>query len=201
MKRFTLIAVILLLSSCATTHQQKSATQGAAVGATAGAVIGAQSDQIVEGAIIGAILGGLTGAMLADDRDDRIHASAPRYHRSNCGRGNLYFNKARHARDLGGRISLMRQGIGYCPNNPAAHNDLGVALMIWGDHVGARIHFNQALRLDRNYHPAQRNMSRMSRYKAPKRGVGQPRNYKERGYYGDHRDDEYRNDRHERHDD
>ncbi|ATX80423.1 Glycine-zipper containing OmpA-like membrane domain-containing protein [Mariprofundus aestuarium] len=193
MKRFTLIAAILILASCATTHQQQSATQGAAVGATAGAIIGAQSDQIVEGAIIGAILGGLAGAMLADDRDDRIQASAPRYHRSNCGRGDVYFSRARNARDLGGRISLMRQGIGYCPNNPAAHNDLGVALMIWGDRVGARIHFNQALRLDRHYYPAQRNINRMSRYKAPKRGVGQQRNYQDRGYYGDHRD--------ERHDD
>jgi len=193
MKRFTLIAAILLVCSCATTHQQ----QGAAVGATAGAVIGAQSDQIVEGAIIGAILGGLAGAILSEERDDRIQASAPRYHRSNCGRGDAYFNRARHARDLGGRISLMRQGIGYCPNNPAAHNDLGVALMIWGDRVGARIHFNQALRLDRHYYPAQRNIKRMSRYTASKRGVGQQRNYLDRGYYGDHRDD----DRYERHDD
>ncbi|RLL52998.1 hypothetical protein D8Y20_05695 [Mariprofundus sp. EBB-1] len=169
MKRYLSIVAIGLLASCATPYQERSATQGATVGAVAGAVIGAQSDQFVEGAIIGGVLGGLAGAMLADDRDDRIHESAPRYHRSNCSRGDIYFQRARHQRRLDRRITLMRQGIAYCPNNPAAHNDLGVALMLWGNNNGARMHFQQALRFDSQYYPARHNLQRMRRYHAPAR--------------------------------
>ncbi|WP_018294193.1 glycine zipper family protein [Mariprofundus ferrooxydans] len=169
MKRYLSIVAIGLLAGCSTAYQQRTATQGAVVGAATGAVIGAQSDQVVEGAVIGGVLGGLVGAMLADNRDDRIHESAPRYHRSNCGRGDIYFSRARHARELNRRIILMRQGIAYCPNNPAAHNDLGVALMLWGDSNGARMHFRQALRFDPQYYPARHNLERMSRYRAPAR--------------------------------
>lgn len=169
MKRYLAIMAIGLLAGCSTAYQQRTATQGAVVGAATGAVIGAQSDQVVEGAIIGGVLGGLVGAMLADNRDDRIHESAPRYHRSNCGRGDIYFSRARHERELNRRIILMRQGIAYCPNNPAAHNDLGVALMLWGDSNGARMHFQQALRFDPQYYPARHNIERMGRYHAPAR--------------------------------
>jgi len=169
MKRYLSIVAIGLLAGCSTAYQERSATQGAVVGAAAGAVIGSQSDQLVEGAIIGGVLGGLVGAMLAEDRDDRIHESAPRYHRSSCSRGDIYFERARHERGLDRRITLMRQGIVYCPNNPAAHNDLGVALMLWGDSNGARMHFQQALRFDPQYYPARHNMERMSRYQAPAR--------------------------------
>jgi len=169
MKRYLSIVAIGLLAGCSTAYQERSATQGAVVGAVAGAVIGSQSDQLVEGAIIGGVLGGLVGAMLADDRDDRIHESTPRYHRNSCSRGDIYFERARHERGLDRRITLMRQGIAYCPNNPAAHNDLGVALMLWGDSNGARMHFQQALRFDSQYYPARHNMERMSRYRAPAR--------------------------------
>ena len=48
----------------------------------------------------------------------------------------------------------MRKGIRFCPNNAAAHNDLGVALELYGDHVAARIEFNRAIRLDSGYRPA-----------------------------------------------
>jgi len=169
MKRYLSIVAIGLLAGCSTAYQERSATQGTVVGAAAGAVIGSQSDQIVEGAIIGGVLGGLVGAMLADDRDDRIHESAPRYHRSSCSRGDIYFERASHERGLYNRITLMRQGIVYCPSNPAAHNDLGVALMLWGDNNAARIHFQQALRFDPQYYPARHNMARMSHYQAPAR--------------------------------
>ncbi|WP_238701131.1 YMGG-like glycine zipper-containing protein [Mariprofundus erugo] len=167
MKRYLSILTISLLAGCATPYQEQTATQGAVIGAAAGAVIGAQSDQVVEGAIIGGVLGGLAGAILADDRDDRIQASAPRYHRSACGRGDIYFERARNERALERRINLMRQGIAYCPNNPAAHNDLGVALMLWGDRDRARMHFEQALRYDPHYDPARHNIERMGRYHAP----------------------------------
>ncbi|GAV21227.1 hypothetical protein MMIC_P2209 [Mariprofundus micogutta] len=193
MKRYVFIAVTLVLTGCATAHQERTATQGAVVGATAGAVIGAQSDQIVEGAIIGGVLGGLAGAILADDRDDRIHASEVRYHRRSCRRGDVYFGKARHARNLGMRVSLMRQGIAYCPDNPAAHNDLGMALMLWGDSAGARAHFNHALRLDPHYYPSRHNLSRMSRYHAPRHRVHQRRDMRDEDDRYSHEYDQYRN--------
>jgi len=172
MKRYLSILTIGLLAGCVTPYQTQKTTQGAAIGATAGAIIGSQSDQFVGGAIIGGVLGGLAGAILSDGhdgRDGRVYASAPRYHRRACGRGDIFFKRARHARQLNHRISLMRQGIRFCPNNPAAQNDLGVALMLWGDSSGARIHFNQALRFDPQYYPARRNMEFMRHYHAPVR--------------------------------
>ncbi len=190
MNRYIFIAATILLSSCATAHQERSATQGAVIGGAAGAIIGAQSDQIVEGAIIGGVLGGLAGAILAQDRDDRIYASEQRYHRRSCSRGDIYFDRARHSRDLGMRVSLMRQGIRYCPNNPAAHNDLGVALMLWGDSGAARIHFGHALRLEPRYYPAQRNMDYLGHYHVPRHRFEQYREQRQNSHRYEQREDD-----------
>lgn len=167
MKRLLPVLTISLLAGCATPYQEQSATQGAVIGAGAGAIIGAQSDQVVEGTIIGGIVGGLVGAMIADDSSDHIRASDARYHRNQCNRGETFFERARHEHELDRRINLMRQGISYCPENPAAHNDLGVALLLRGDRDGARMHFNQALRLDPQYYPARHNMERIEHYQPP----------------------------------
>lgn len=155
------LITILLLAGCATERQERAATTGAIVGATAGAVIGSQSDNTAEGAVIGGVIGGLAGAVLADDSND-VYASPPRYHRG-CGQGQRYFNDARKARDPHRRVELLRRGLHYCPNNPAAHNDLGVALVIIGNRREAREHFDHALRLDRDYLPARRNIEHMER--------------------------------------
>jgi len=190
MNRYILVTATILLSSCATAHQERSATQGAVIGGAAGAIIGAQSDQIVEGAIIGGVLGGLAGAILAQDRDDRIYASEKRYHHRSCSRGDIYFDRARRSRDLGMRVSLMRQGIRYCPNNPAAHNDLGVALMLWGDSAGARIHFGHALRLKPRYYPAQRNMDYLGHYQVPRHRIEQYREQRQNSHRYEQREDD-----------
>lgn len=197
MKRLIFIVTALFLTGCATAHQERTATRGAAIGATAGAVIGSQSDQVLEGAIIGGVLGGLAGAILSEDRDDRVHSSERRYHRSACERGDIYFGRARNSRSLDRRIAFMRQGIRYCPNNPAAHNDLGVALMLWGDSAGARIHFNQALRFDPHYYPSQRNLKRMKRYRSPHVRIEHRRDHRNKDYRRDHNSsdrDHYRQD-------
>ena len=55
----------------------------------------------------------------------------------------------------------MEEGIGYCPDNPAAHNDLGLGLILWGDMDAARMHFEDALRIDPDYNPARINLVRM----------------------------------------
>ncbi|OIO74911.1 MAG: hypothetical protein AUJ57_01300 [Zetaproteobacteria bacterium CG1_02_53_45] len=165
MKRFIFIAATLFLASCATAHQEQSA--GHERPAKKGAVTntanshGDTSDHIVRGQIFGGVLGALAGAVLDKERDDRINPSEERFHRSSCSNGDEYFGRARYENDLDVRITLMEEGIDYCPDNPAAHNDLGLALMLWGDMDAARMHFNDALRLDPDYNPARINLSRM----------------------------------------
>jgi len=161
MKYTALIPLILLLSSCATPHQERTTTTGALIGATAGAVIGSQSDHTAEGAVIGGVIGGLAGAIIGDDQ--RTHAAAPRYHRRNCPGGESYFRRAQHEHNLHEKIELMQQGIRYCPNNPAAHNDLGVAYMRLGNRQQAARHFNRALQIDPYYQPARANLNRLNR--------------------------------------
>lgn len=202
MKKLLIACTALgLLSGCATTHQERATTQGAVVGATAGAVIGAQSDRAVEGAFIGGILGGLAGAVLSDDGSDRVMASEPRYHRRSCRQGAQYFDRAARVRNLNRKISLMRQGLRLCPGNPAAHNDLGVALMLRGDYAEARKHFGHALKLDPGYIPARRNMERLHRgarheMKRERRKMKHHRRHHDKHEYDDgyddHEDRDYR---------
>jgi len=161
MKQILSISMVLLLSACATPYQQRTTAQGAVIGATAGAVIGHQSGNAAEGAMIGGALGALAGAVLAEQRKKGAYASAPRYHRRACSRGAQYFDRAYRAQNLDRKIHLLRKGLRYCPNNPAAHNDLGVALVLRGDEREARNHFNHALRLDPDYQPARRNLDRL----------------------------------------
>jgi len=163
MKQIISIAMILLLSACATSYQQRTTAQGAAIGATAGAVIGHQSGNAAEGAVIGGALGALAGAVIAEQREKGIRTSAPRYHRRACRDGVQYFDRASRAQNLDRKIKLLKKGLRYCPNNPAAHNDLGVALVLRGNERAARGHFNHALRLDPDYYPARRNLDRLSR--------------------------------------
>jgi len=161
MKQIFSISMILLLSACATPYQQRTTAQGAAIGAAAGAVIGHQSGNAAEGAMIGAGLGALAGAVLAEQREKGAYASAPRYHRRACSQGSQYFDRAHRAQNLDRKIHLLRKGLRHCPNNPAAHNDLGVALVLRGDEREARSHFNQALRIDPDYQPARSNLGRL----------------------------------------
>ncbi|MDQ7000243.1 MAG: glycine zipper family protein [Mariprofundus sp.] len=187
MKHTISVMIILLLSGCATAYQERTAAQGAVIGATAGAVIGAQSGNVAKGAVIGGALGALAGAVLAEGRENRVYRSGPRYHRRACNKGAEYFGQANRARNMDQKIYLLRKGLRYCPNNPAAHNDLGVALVLNGDNTSARSHFRYALRLDPDYYPAQRNLDRLNR--------NQPRHYE--GYQGNNRDG-YENRGHER---
>ena len=189
MKSITAFLMILLLSACATPYQQRTATQGAVLGAAAGAVIGAQDGNAEQGAVIGGALGALAGAVIAENREKGVYASGPRYHRRACRGGAQYFNRARRARNLDRKIDLLEQGLRYCPNNPAAHNDLGVALELSGDYAAARIHFERALRIDPDYLPARRNLKRMHRHHS--------RRYERRtrGYGEDYGDDHERDDR------
>lgn len=162
MKRILVISMIFMLSACATPYQQRTVAQGAVIGATAGAVIGHQSGNATEGAMIGGALGALAGAVIAEQREQGVRTSAPRYHRRACTGGAGYFERAHRANNLERKINLLRKGLRYCPNNPAAHNDLGVALVLWGDDVAARNHFNRALQLDPGYYPARRNLDRLN---------------------------------------
>ncbi len=171
MKRYVFIAATLILSACApTTHQENSAAQRSALSVNAGTDAPndhSRTDRIIqEDVIIGGVLGGLVGAFLDADRDDRIHASEVRYHRA-CNQGNAYFSKARQTRDLEERIAFMQEGIRYCPDNPAAHNDLGLGLMLWGDLTAARTQFAYALRLEPDYNPALINLSRIQYNQQP----------------------------------
>ncbi len=161
MKYPVLISVAMLLAACATPHQERTTTTGALIGATAGAVIGSQSDRTAEGAVIGGVIGGLAGAIIGDDQ--RASAADPRYHRRNCPDGESFFRRAQHERNLHEKIELMQQGIRYCPNNPAAHNDLGVAYMRIGNRQQAARHFKRALQIDPYYQPARANLNRLNR--------------------------------------
>jgi len=199
-KILTVVSTLLLLSACATTHQERAATQGAVVGATAGAVIGAQNDRPVEGAMIGGVLGAMAGAVLAEGSDERVIESEPRYHRrSSCQRGAEYFDRAANMRDLDRKIALMREGLRLCPNNPAAHNDLGVALMLRGNDGEAERHFRHALQLDPGYVPARRNLAHLQPHdRRYKRGMGHKKQkMKERYRDGDRYDRPYRRDRYD----
>ncbi len=168
MKQIISISVILLLSACATPYQQRTVTQGAVIGAGAGAVIGHQSGNAAEGAMIGGALGALAGAVLAEQREKGVRTSSPRYHRRACRKGVQYFDRAYRTQNLDRKIKLLKKGLRYCPNNPAAHNDLGVALVLRGNERAARGHFNHALRLDPDYYPARRNLDRLARnYRSP----------------------------------
>jgi len=164
MKYAIAVMMLLLLSACATSYQERTAAQGAVIGATAGAVIGAQSDHVAEGAVIGGALGALAGAVIAEGRQNRVDTSGSRYHRPACHEGAGYFDRANRAGDIDRKIYLLQQGLRYCPNNPAAHNDLGVALVLSGDRAAARTHFRYALRIDPDYEPAQRNLDRLYRH-------------------------------------
>ena len=163
MKSVITLLMILLLSACVTPYQQRTTTQGAVLGAAAGAVTGAQNGNAEQGAVIGGALGALAGAVIAENREKSVYASGPRYHRRACRGGAQYFNRARRARNLDRKIDLLEQGLRYCPNNPAAYNDLGVALELSGDYAAARIRFERALRIDPEYYPARRNLKRMQR--------------------------------------
>jgi len=187
MKRYVFVAAILMLSACTTskheepTHQEKAAIQ---VDKVTVAVAGTQSDRIIrDDVIIGDVLGGLVGAFLDADRGDRIHASEARYHHRDCNQGNAYFSKARKTSDLEERIAFMQEGIRYCPDNPAAHNDLGLGLMLWGDLTAARTQFAYALRLDPDYNPALINLSRIQYNQQPGRKAEQGSNSKG-GHHG-----------------
>jgi len=136
---------------------------GGVAGATAGAVIGSQSNQTAEGAVIGAILGGLAGAVLSEAGNNQVDASEQRYHRRACRDGSGYFDRAHSSRHIDQKIQLMREGLRYCPDNAAAYNDLGVALVLSGDYASARIQFNHAIRLDSGYQPAYRNLDHLDR--------------------------------------
>lgn len=173
MKRFITLLSISMISLCSASFEVAATTEGTivggAVGAVAGAVIGDQSNQAAQGAVVGAILGGLAGAVLSESSNNDVHASEKRYHRQSCRKGRHYFDQARSSRHLVRKINLMREGIRFCPNNAAAHNDLGVALELYGDHVSARIEFNRAIRLDSGYRPAHINLAHLDR-RHPKRG-------------------------------
>jgi len=200
-KIMTIVSTVLLLSACASDYQSRSTATGAAVGATAGAVIGSQTDQPMEGAIIGGVLGAMAGAVLADNSNDRVIESEPRYHRrSACQEGADYFDRAASIRDLDRKISLMREGLRLCPSNPAAHNDLGVALMLRGNNAEAERHFGHALDLDRDYAPAQRNLARLQRDSRNERNYDRQRRQYDDRYHDDNRD-YYRQYRRDRHDD
>ncbi len=192
LKVMMLGAAALACSACATVEQQRAATTGAMIGAAAGAAIGADSGQAAEGAVIGGAIGALAGAILAEN--NAVQASGPAYHRRACAGGAPYFNRARHARNMDRQIMLMRQGLSYCPNNPAAHNDLGVALLVRGapgDVREARMHFRRALALDPGYEPARRNLMRLRGMHAPARGAWRgghrrhDRDEEHRGYWGE----------------
>ncbi|MDQ7000667.1 MAG: hypothetical protein Q9M12_07290 [Mariprofundus sp.] len=186
MNTYVFVAVILMLSACtATTHQQHAVTQKSDMQKTAmdtNAVAAdrpvqtSQTDRIIrEDVIVGGVLGGLVGAFLDADRGDRIHASEARYHHV-CNQGNAYFIKATRTSDLEERIAFMQEGIRFCPDNPAAHNDLGLGLMLWGDLPAARAQFAQALRLDSGYNPARINLSRIPYKAKPVQKAGQGSN-------------------------
>ena len=192
MKHTISVMIILLLSGCATAYQERTAAQGAVIGATAGAVIGAQSGNVEKGAVIGGALGALAGAVLAEGRENRVYTSGPRYHRRACNEGAEYFDRANRARNIDRKIYLLRKGLRYCPNNPAAHNDLGVAFVLSGDNASARSHFRHALRLDPDYYPAQRNLDRLNRNhprRADRYGEYDQDRYENRGYKRHHDDD------------
>ena len=70
-KTFFLLCLIAMLSACVTTHEDRAAVRGGAVGATAGAVIGADSGNAAEGAVIGGVLGAAAGVLLDQSAERR----------------------------------------------------------------------------------------------------------------------------------
>lgn len=81
MRISTLCAALVgvsLFSGCASTHVQRYAVGGAALGSLTGAAIGSYNGNAGEGALIGAGVGALAGALIgdADERDARAFAEA-----------------------------------------------------------------------------------------------------------------------------
>lgn len=154
-----LFLAVAMLAACATPQQERATTTGALIGATAGAVIGAQNDRMAEGAVVGGVIGGLTGALIGEQQRQpgrpRVH------HHSRCPGGERFFNRARREPNMHEKIELMQQGLSYCPNNAAAHNDLGVAYYRIGNHRLAARHFKRALAIDPYYEPARVNLRRL----------------------------------------
>ncbi|ATX81297.1 hypothetical protein Ga0123462_0422 [Mariprofundus ferrinatatus] len=161
MNGFVLIAATLVLSGCAASHQEHSVKKEPSSSVVSNSTDITQSDRVFEGGIQGGVLGSLVGAVLDKERDDRIHASEVRYHRPKCQHGARYFDKATRTPHVDERIIYMEEGIEYCPDNAAAHNDLGLALVIWGDLPAARDHFDYALKLEPDYEPARLNLARI----------------------------------------
>lgn len=157
MKRYAIIAAISLLAGCASGEKQHASGHGSSI--QPGPIDISKSDRVYEDGIHGGVLGSLVGAVLDKEHHDRIRASEPRYHQRRCDGGDHYFSKAAHAPYVDERVELMEQGIDYCPDNPAAHNDLGLALLLWGDLPAARNHLYRALELDSNYQPARLNLA------------------------------------------
>jgi len=168
MKKYALFAFIALLAACATPQQERATTTGALIGATAGAVIGAQNDRMAEGAIVGGVIGGLTGALIGEQQRRPAPAARPHRH-SGCAGGQRFFDRARHETNMHEKIELMQEGLQYCPNNAAAHNDLGVAYFRIGNHRLAARHFKRALAIDPYYEPARINLKRLRAMHHPRR--------------------------------
>ncbi len=74
-----LLSSVLLLSACATPHQEQSTARGAAVGAAAGAVIGSQNNRTGEGALIGGAIGAAAGAILGADQQPQYQQQQQPY--------------------------------------------------------------------------------------------------------------------------
>ncbi len=67
----TILALLIMLSSCNTTRTAKGGAIGAGAGAAVGGVIGSNSDNTARGAILGAMVGGAAGALIGKYMDNQ----------------------------------------------------------------------------------------------------------------------------------
>ncbi len=65
----TLLACILIFSSCNTSRTMRGGAIGAGTGAAIGGLLGSKSDNVAKGAILGAMVGGSAGALIGNYMD------------------------------------------------------------------------------------------------------------------------------------
>ncbi len=78
--------------------------------------------------------------------------------RRDCNRAFQRFEQAQRAGEPGKAAALYREGLALCPDDDVAHYELGKILQTMGRSQEARREFEAALKINPNFHDAQRQL-------------------------------------------
>lgn len=78
--------------------------------------------------------------------------------REACNKAFYAFEAARKAGSEDEAVAKYKEGLGLCPNDDVAHNELGELYLQMGDTDQATAEFEEALRLNPNFARAQKNL-------------------------------------------